>query len=124
MKSLLICLKILVILPSNWAFAGDCQEKKELLYEEKSITLCYEKKKELYLSERCKDIKKSFLTKDINFKIYPNQSPGFSLCYQLGGEAFFGSIKGHETKIPMCKSGEHFIDQENLLGIYIKSKKK
>ncbi len=112
-----------ILLIHNTAEAS-CEIKRELVVSEKSIALCYSKKQELYLSPECDEIKKCFFSKDIDLTIYANQSPGFSLCYQLNGEPFFGTIKNQLVKVPMCKLREQYIDQENLMESYFKMGKR
>ena len=106
---------ILVPLISLASDAWSCGIKKTIEYKGKTFDVCFDPKTELYLSPECSDIKTCFLKNKIEFQLYPNQSPGFSLCFQLGGDAFFGVIQGLEDKIPMCKIDNFIIDQENLM---------
>ena len=89
-------------------------ETAEIVHEEKKIKLCYNKQSEQYLSLDCKNIKNCFLKKNITFQFMPDQSPGFSLCYQLGGSPFFAEVVGKKDKVPMCFMKPYFIDQESL----------
>ena len=75
----------------------------------------FEPKRHTFVSKNCSEIEKCFFKNTIELKTYPNQSPGFSLCYQLGGEPFFGVIKGQKDKEPICKKGEYFANHEALL---------
>ncbi len=106
---------LLVPLISTVTNAWSCEIKKSVEYKGKTFAVCFDPKTELYLSPECSDIKTCFLKNKIEFQLYSNQSPGFSLCFQLGGDAFFGVIKGLEDKIPMCKIDNYIIDQENLI---------
>jgi hypothetical protein len=90
----------------------------ELLYEGRTHVLDLDEKKESYISKGCEDLKKCFFQTPVKLTIYQNQSPGFSLCYQLKGDAFFGEIKGLKEKIPMCQKDGKFADQESLLLYY------
>lgn len=110
---------IFVILQSNLSLA--CVPAK-LELRGKSIELCHDKVKNLYLSKSCSSIETCFFEKKIKLQFYPNQSPGFSLCYQLGGDAFFGIVKGVEDKIPFCFKNGHYADHESLLLQYRSSK--
>lgn len=101
-----------VIFQTNLSWA--CSPAK-LVYQGKNIEVCHDQKNDLYLSKNCKDLAQCFFEKKITLQFYPNQSPGFSLCYQLGGEAFFGQIQGQKETVPMCKKNEYFADQESLL---------
>ena len=122
MNYLLKLLLIPAIFLTDETIASSCGAKRELVYQGESIALCYEEKAEHYLSESCSKIQDCFFQKKIDLSIYPNQSPGFSLCFQLGGEPFFGRIKHYQLKIPLCKLNGHYIDQENLLGAYFRSR--
>lgn len=86
-----------------------------LVHQGKSVLLCHDKKNDLYLSKNCKAVGECFFEKKIQMQFYPNQSPGFSLCYQLGGDAFFGEIEGLKEKVPMCQKNGFYADQESLL---------
>lgn len=96
--------------------------KAVLEHKGKQIELCHDKEKDLYLSKSCKNIADCFFEKKIDLKFYANQSPGFSLCYQLGGDAFFGVVRGVKDKIPFCFKNGHYADQESLLLHYRSSK--
>ncbi|WP_408096661.1 hypothetical protein ACJVC5_16620 [Peredibacter sp. HCB2-198] len=89
-------------------------ELVEIIHNEKKVKVCFDKKTELYLSEDCKDIEKCFLQKKIEFKFFPDQSPGFSLCYQLEGKPFFARVVGQKEKVPMCYKAPYYVDQEHL----------
>lgn len=86
-----------------------------MVHQGKTVELCHDQKKDLYLSKDCSSLEKCFFEKKVTLQFYPNQSPGFSLCYQLGGDAFFVTISGVKDKIPMCQKKGHFADQESLL---------
>ena len=87
----------------------------QLLHDGKKIELLFDQKQKTYLSANCRSAKKCFFNKTIELKFYPDQSPGFTLCGQLGGEAFFGKVSGVSEKIPFCRKGDYFIDHEALL---------
>ena len=105
---------VLIFAISQSSLAWAC-EKTSLSYQGKTVELCFTKKTESYLSKNCDSVAKCFFKKKLKLQFYPNQSPGFSLCYQLGGDAFFGEVKGVEDKVPFCKMGDYFADQESLL---------
>ena len=100
----------------------------ELIHAKKTIEMNFDQKLHTLVSKNCSDIEKCFFKKPFTLKSYPNQSPGFSLCYQLGGDPFFGEIKGQKEKEPICRKGEHFANHEALLYHYrdhhFKAKKK
>jgi len=90
-------------------------DKAILEHQGKNIELCHDKAKDLYLSKSCSSLKTCFFEKKITLQFNPNQSPGFSLCYQLGGDAFFGVVRGVKDKVPFCFKKGHYADQESLL---------
>lgn len=89
-----------------------------LTHEGKSVELKLDKERHTYLSSNCEDVGKCFFDKAVTLKTYPNQSPGFSLCYQLGGRPFFGTIQGEKDKEPICKKGDFFANHEAILYHY------
>ena len=93
--------------------AHACDTPAFLIYKNQKIKVCQTGIH--YLSPNCKSVGECFFQKTIELKFYPNQSPGFSLCYQLGGKAFFGSIAGVKIKVPMCHKNGIYSDQEALL---------
>lgn len=119
MKILLKLLTVLTISLTSNAVLSECEGKKELLYQKEVVSLCHSSKNNLLVSEKCIGaLKKCFLKKKIKLMFQPNQSPGFSLCYQLDGHPFFGFIKGQKEKTPMCLIDGNYVDQENLLLAY------
>ena len=106
---------VLIFITSQISAQTKCEKKVHLAYKGKKVELCHNEVKDTYLSEENLDLSGSFFNRDIKLALYKNQSPGFSLCYQLGGEAFFGPIHGLDKKIPMCRKKNHFADQESLL---------
>ena len=108
----------LVITTSQISAQTKCEKKAILTYKGKKVELCHDVERDSYLSEENLNLYSSFFTKKIKLAFYKNQSPGFSLCYQLGGDAFFGTILGLDKKIPMCQLKSHFTDQESLLVYY------
>lgn len=109
MKGMMFFLLTILIFP---VFASS---QAELSYEGKKVELRFDEGQKTYLSSNCPSARKCFLNKTIELKFYPDQSPGFTLCGQLGGEAFFGEVTGVNEKIPFCKKGGFFIDHEALL---------
>lgn len=110
-------LPILLVFSLSSASYAAC-EKVETTFEEKPVTLCFDKKLDRYLSESCKDVAKCFFDKKIELKYYANQSPGFSLCYQIQGKPFFARIKGQKDTVPLCHKNLVFVDHESLLLAY------
>lgn len=96
----------------------NCEKKVQLTYKGKNLFLCHNAEKDTYSSTDGIDLGTSFFTRKVDLTYYKNQSPGFSLCYQLGGDAFFGQIAGLTKKIPMCRKKDFFADQESLLLYY------
>lgn len=94
--------------------AGHACETAQFSHDEKQIKVCYDKKTERYLSIDCKNIATCFLTKKIDFQFRQDQSPGFSLCYQLGGSPFFAKVSVKKETVPMCFMKPYYIDQETL----------
>ena len=97
-------------------------ELVEIIHNEKKVKVCFDKKTEHYLSADCKNVEKCFLQKKIEFKFFSDQSPGFSLCYQLDGKPFFAEVVGKTEKVPMCFKKPYYIDQENLFMSFKKVK--
>lgn len=108
----------LIIFLSQISLGLACETNRELSHNKGKHSLCYDQKKNSYLSKSCKDLGICFFEKKITLETYEDQSPGFSLCYQLGGEPFFGEITGSKSKIPMCLLNNQYADQESLLGYY------
>lgn len=105
----------LLLITSSKAFA--C-EKATLVSEGKKIELCFDKVKETYLSKNCSDVGKCFFDRNIVLTLKEDQSPGFTLCYELKGTPFFGVIEGKKEKVPMCKKGAFFADHEKIFYHY------
>lgn len=117
MLKILIFLLITVQL-SN-AESTKCTPTKKLRLNGKAISLCEKIKGIQYISKECIDSpEKCFLVDGIKLEIRPNQSPGFSLCYDIEGEPFFGEIEGEEDKVPLCKFKGNYIDHDWLIKIY------
>jgi hypothetical protein len=112
---------VIILLTFQTSVEAKCEKKVTLSYKGKDIELCYDKKLDTYKSLNCSDLKKCFFKKEIKLQHYQNQSPGFSLCFQLNGDAFFGDIKGVNKRIPMCKKDEFFANHEALLLEYYRS---
>lgn len=91
---------------------------RKLIHDKNTIELNFEEKRHTYLSKNCKDIEKCFFIKKPELRYQPNQSPGFTLCYLLEGEPFFGMIEGQKEKEPICKKGKFFANHEALLYYY------
>lgn len=108
MRFLLLFLSLLVM------NLGHACETSGFSHDDKQIKVCYDKKTERYLSPECKNVKTCFLGKKIEFQFRPDQSPGFSLCYQLGGSPFFATVSNKNTTVPMCFIKPYYIDQESL----------
>lgn len=117
MRSLALTLTIFSISSASFA----C-EKAETTFEDKTVVVCYDQKADSYLSESCKDVEKCFFDKKIELTYYANQSPGFSLCYQIKGKPFFAHIKGKKDTVPLCAKNSYFVDQETLMLTYKKIK--
>lgn len=120
MKTLLRPLAVSIIFLLSNAFASQCEVKVQLESAEKKRELCHVEKKHLYVSASCQNIEKCFLSKKIDLTTSPNQSPGFSLCYQIEGKPFFGKISGKKQKVPLCEKNGHIVDLENLMLAYRK----
>lgn len=114
MKESLVLLLILfsTSLPS---FACD---KVEIEHDQQKVILCFDKKADRYLSPHCDNVQKCFFKKKIEVKYYANQSPGFSICYQIDGEPFFAKIPGKDVSVPLCKLGDDFVDEDTLILTY------
>jgi hypothetical protein len=113
------CLSLLLVFITFQISAQtNCENKVQLSFKGKKISLCHNKETETYSSEGYVDIASNFFIKDFKLTYYKNQGPGFSICYQLGGEAFFGSIEGLNKKIPLCRKKGFIVDQESLLVHY------
>lgn len=97
-------------------------ELVEIIHNEKKVKVCFNKKTERYLSAECKSIETCFIQKKIEFKFFPDQSPGFSLCYQLEGKPFFAEVSGKSEKVPMCFKAPYYVDQEHLFMSFKKVK--
>lgn len=95
-------------------------EPTDIIHENNLVNVCYTKKKERYLSPNCTSIEKCFLKKKFTFHYFPNQSPGFSLCYQIDGLPFFAEIPGKKDRVPMCYKEPYYVDQDNLFMTYMK----
>lgn len=118
-----ILLKVLLVLTTSISLAqAKCKEERILVKDQKEIKVCFDKKDQSYLSENCSSVKECFLKKKIIFKMYPNQSPGFSLCYQLEGTPFFAEIKKESKTIPFCELNSFFVDQESLAKAFLGKK--
>lgn len=111
MKTILLGMIVLTIITAP-VFSA------ELIYSKKSVAMTFDQKLHTFISSNCTDIEKCFFSKPITLKSYPDQSPGFSLCYQLGGDPFFGVIKDQKEKEPICKKGDYFANHEALLYHY------
>jgi hypothetical protein len=96
-----------------------CAQSAKLTLKGEIIPLCHSLKENLYFSKGCQDLGACFFQeKDFKLVHYQNQSPGFSLCYQIGGEAFFGDVIGTKKRIPFCKKKGQYANQEALLLYY------
>ena len=115
MKNLLKILIVQLTLSNAFGANISCKDKKNLIQDNKKVSLCYEEKKQFYLSPECESVESCFKVKNLDLTFRQDQSPGFSLCYQMGGDAFFGVIEGLDEKIPFCEYKGRFIDQENLI---------
>ena len=115
MNNLLKVLALHLTLSSAFGAQKSCEVKRILVHNEKKISLCFKEKEELYLSPECETIDSCFKVKDLDLQFRQDQSPGFSLCYQSGGNAFFGVIEKEDEKIPLCEFKGRYVDQENLL---------
>lgn len=104
-----------LILSSAFGAEKLCENTKILTHNGKKISLCFALKENLYLSLECSTVESCFKIKDLELSLVPDQSPGFSLCFQSGGKPFLGAIGNVEEKIPFCEFKGRFVDQENLM---------
>lgn len=115
MKNFILPLILIVISNSVEARCTNVQ----LTLKNEKIDICHFKDKDNYLSKNCRDPKSCFFEKSLpTIELDPKQSPGFTLCYQLKGEPFFGILSNKKTKVPMCKKGDFIADLDSLLIIY------
>jgi hypothetical protein len=114
MNTLLKLLFLQLILSNAFGAEKLCEDRRTLVHYGKKVSLCFKEKEQLYLSPECLTIESCFKIKDLRLNFVTDQSPGFSLCYQSGGIAFFGVIEKLDDKIPLCEFKGHFVDQENL----------
>lgn len=115
MNTLLKLLVLQLTLSNAFGSQKSCEVKKTLIHEGKKISLCFNVKEELYFSPECETIESCFKIKDLELEFRQDQAPGFSLCYQAGGTAFFGVIEKVDEKIPFCEFKDRYVDQENLI---------
>jgi hypothetical protein len=115
MNILLKLLVLHIILSSAFGAEKLCEDPKILTLNGKKVTLCFTAKENLYLSLECSTVESCFKIKDLDLSLVPDQSPGFSLCFQSGGKPFLGAIGKVEEKIPFCEFKGRFADQENLM---------
>ena len=109
MKWLMI---VLIIFQINNVFACNIVQ---VFYQTSKFDVCYIDNKKNYLSKECKTIKDCFPVSVKITETFPNQSPGFTLCYAIKGEPIFAKVSNTENKIPVCKLGKSFVDIESLL---------
>ena len=115
MKNLLITLIVQLTLNNAFGAKISCKDKKNLILDNKKVSVCFEQKKIFYLSPECQSVESCFKVKNLDLTFRQDQAPGFSLCYQMGGHAFFAVIEGLEEKVPFCEYKERYVDQENLI---------
>lgn len=103
-----------LIVTSSEAFA--CTNVK-LKYKNEVLTIC-KFKDGSYLSKNCRDPGRCFFDGKVKIDLDPSQSPGFTLCYAIKGEPFFGEIVGEKDKVPLCKKGAFIADQDKIFYHY------
>lgn len=86
----------------------------QVKYDGITSVVCFSSNKKLYLSKSCKNIEDCFTVTNKIDRIFPNQSPGFTLCYSINGTPFFATVSNDTKKIPFCKLGNHLTDIESL----------
>lgn len=99
---------LLLMVNTSWA----CVEET-LKSHEREIKVCYNPKDRSVYSKSCKSSSNCLKVKDLSLSMYPNQSPGFSICYQQGGKPFFGEFKG--KRYSFCEKDDLIVDTESLL---------
>lgn len=105
---------ILLILINN-LFA--C-ELKEVSFKNKKYQICEDisKKNQFYYSQKCKEISNCFDLALVNkINNYPNQSPLFTLCYDLKGVPGFAIIPGKKEKLEVCLKQNKLVGLEYLM---------
>lgn len=105
-------LVILLILQINFSYSCDEVHIKKM---EENFSVCYTAHNKSYLSQHCKSVTSCFPITHRLTHVSPNQTPGFTLCYSVGGDPFFATVSNSITKIPFCKLGKNFVDIESLL---------
>lgn len=121
MKGVLNLLWLALGFPS-YSLALACETKILMRdNQQQNHKICYQSANQQYVSPACwGQVKKCFFKRPIKMQSYLNQSPGFSLCYQLGGNAFFATMENAKNKIPMCQLAGHYVDHSTLIHEYKK----
>lgn len=101
-----------VLLSSSSLAFGACSEVKL-----NGETLCHNAENGEYLSKSCASVEKCFPFSG-SMRVLPNQSPGFTMCYDLGGKPFFGKVDGVKQSVPFCGKDQKIVDTESLLRTY------
>jgi hypothetical protein len=108
---------VLLTLGLSVAASASCQ-KVRISGRDAGVTheLCHDPKSHSYLSEACKSVEACFELAQVQLQYYPNQSPGFSLCYQVGGTPFFSKAEG--KSLDFCEKNQRVSDIDGLLRAY------
>lgn len=72
-------------------------------------------------SKSCKQIQNCFTTPE-KLKLYQNQNPLFSLCFQSKGTPHFVQINSEKSKRQVCLKDKHIVDLNSLMLLYKRNK--
>ena len=109
---------LLLIFAGSNIFA--CEGK--INFDDKSVSVCVEGT--TIFSKMCKNVEDCFkLPEDVEFG--PSQNPLFSVCYGVGGVAYFAKLDGKRDSVTVCvNSDDKAVDLDSLMSAYKNKKSK